>query len=172
MNGLVPCLTIAVISSNTPLGSPGPQHKIKGTPYPYDFSNTQIGTYSHRARQQWVVCTKQYRITCCYYWSHIYIMLFHTLEQAYMVAFVFRTCWVIISGFPSPPNSDVDYMIFYMHVWSFCMRVHACICMYIWTSVCSLIWRTLFNRVFTEFYSTEISGWVWLLACNSHPSKW
>lgn len=125
MNGLVPCLTIAVISSNTPLGTPGPQHKIKGTPYPYDFSNTQKGTYSHRARQQWVVCTKQYRITCCYYWSHIYIMLFHTLEQAYMVAFVFRTCWVIISGFPSPPNSDVDYMIFYMHVWSFCMRVHA-----------------------------------------------
>ena len=43
-------------------------------------------------------------------------MLFHTLEQAYMVAFVFRTCWVIISGFPSPPNSDVDYMIFNVYI--------------------------------------------------------
>ena len=81
----------------------------------------------------------------------------------------FSAYWVLFH-FHSPLNADMDYKIFNVRMWSFCM----CTCMCTWrTSVYnySLIQRT-FVTVCTEFDSGEISGRSQSLAHNSQPSIW
>ena len=64
--------------------------------------------------------------------------------------------------FHSPPNSDMDYRIFNMHMWSFCMHIH--------TGDLSLYSHPKdFCRVCTEL---KISGQAQSLAHKGHPSIW
>ena len=69
--------------------------------------------------------------------------------------------------FQNPPNSDMDYRISNMRMWSFCMHIHPGD-----LGLYSLI-RKDFCRACTEFDSREISGQAQSeLAHNGHPSIW
>ena len=75
----------------------------------------------------------------------------------------FGQCWVILR-FHSPPNSDMDYGVFNVCVWPFCMGIHTC-------RNFDLIRRTS-CRVFIVLDSGENSRRTQILARNGHSSMW
>ena len=76
----------------------------------------------------------------------------------------FSACWLFWC-FNNPPNSDMDYIIFNVSMWYFCMRIHTeDLGLYLWSHIKD------FCGICTESDSCEISGRAQSLARNGHPS--
>ena len=78
----------------------------------------------------------------------------------------FSACWLFWC-FKYPPNSDMDYIIFNVSMWYFCMRIHTeDLGLYLWSHIKD------FCGICTESDSCEISGRAQSLARNGYPSIW
>ena len=75
----------------------------------------------------------------------------------------FGQCWVVLC-FHNPPNSDMDYGVFNVCVWSFCMCVHT------WRNFGHI--RRTSCRIFIVLDSGEKSRRAQILARNGHSSMW
>ena len=82
----------------------------------------------------------------------------------YIKTLTLLVCTRLFLCLHNPPNSDMDYMIFNMCMWYFCMFIHMGDPGY------SLIQRTFV--VCTEFDFGENQGQAQSLAHNDHPSIW